>query len=167
MSAQPAPRPVPHLRASREHAFTLALPPAEAFSFFEPIGEKRWAAGWDPRFPVPEDEALHDGSVFTVLRHGNGGEAIESVWTITRYQPPREIEYANVFVGVRATRITVRCEPALSGATRVSIRYVYTGLTDAGDEEIAGLDEPAYRSMIESWGADIAAYLERGTPATP
>jgi hypothetical protein len=154
-------------RASREHALTVALPPAEAFTFFEPIGEKRWVAGWDPRFPVPADEALQNGSVFTVLRHGKGGEAIESIWTITRYDPPREIEYANVLVGVRATRITVRCEPAPSGATRVSVRYVYTGLSQAGDEEIAGMTEGAYRAMIDGWGPEIAAYLERGTPATP
>ncbi|MGE0453254.1 MAG: SRPBCC family protein [Vicinamibacteria bacterium] len=166
MSAEPLPG-TGHLRATHEHAFTLALPPAEAFTFFEPIGEKRWASDWDPRFPVPEDAQLHDGSVFTVLRPAEGGATLESVWTITRYAPPLEVEYANVLVGVRATRITVRCDPAPAGATRVGVRYVYTGLSDAGDREIAGLGAAAYREMIESWGADIAAYLERGTPATP
>jgi hypothetical protein len=165
-SATPNPPAAGHAYAEREHAFTVALPPAEAFVFFEPLGEKKWAEGWQPVFTSPADARLHDGSVFTVESvHPHGG-MISSVWTVSRYEPPRLIEYRNVLLGLRATRITVSCEP-LAGGTRVMVRYTYHGLSDQGDTLIARITPAAYAAMIESWGTDIAAYLRRGTPASP
>jgi hypothetical protein len=166
----PATTPSPsiggHAYAEREHAFTVALPPADAFVCFEPLGEKNWAEGWQPVFTSPEDARLHDGSVFTVESAQPQGGMISSVWTVSRYEPPRLIEYRNVLLGLRATRITVRCEPQAAG-TRVTVRYVYHGLSEPGDHLIGKMTPEAYRQMIDSWGADIAAYLKRGTPASP
>lgn len=109
----------------------------------------------------------HDGSVFTVERpRADGGVPIASVWTITRYEPPHAIEYRNVLVGTRATRISMRCAPT-DGGTRVTVRYVLTGLSSEGDAAIAALTVPAFREMISGWGRSIARYLHRGTPASP
>lgn len=155
-----------HVRTEREHTFIVALPPAEAFSFFEPIGEKRWAEGWQPVFVSAEDAHLHDGSVFTVESPQPDGGVVRSVWTVSRYEPSRLIEYRNVLLGLRATQITVRCEPHASG-TRVTVRYVYHGLSDQGDQLIGKMTPDAYRTMIEGWSAAIADYLKRGTPASP
>jgi hypothetical protein len=155
-----------HVRTEREHSFAVALPPAEAFTFFEPIGEKRWAEGWQPVFVSAEDAQLHDGSVFTVESPHAHGAPIHSVWTVSRYEPSRLIEYRNVLFGLRATQITVRCEPHASG-TRVTVRYVYHGLSEQGDVLIAKMTPDAYRAMIDGWGTAIADYLKRGTPASP
>lgn len=157
-----------HVRLERGHTFVVALPPAEAFGFFEPIGEKRWAEGWQPVFASDLDTRLHDGSVFTVERpHPHGTGVVASIWMITHYDPPRLIEYRNVLVGLRATRIRVGCEPAPGNATRVTVRYVYTGLSIEGDAAIADVTEAAFAQSIASWGEGIAAYLRRGTPASP
>jgi hypothetical protein len=153
--------------AEREHSFTVARPAAEAFVFFEPIGEKKWAEGWQPLFVSAADAELHDGSVFTVDRPGQGGAPVTSVWTITRYEPGRVIEYRNVLPGIRATRITVRCEPAGAETTRVTVRYAYRSLSTEGDAAIAQVTEAAFRDMIGGWGTAIADYLKRGTPASP
>lgn len=155
-----------HVHAEREHAFTLALPLAETFAFFEPIGEKRWATGWQPVFASPEDARLHDGSVFTVESADAHGGAVSSVWTVSRYEPSRLIEYRNVLPGLRATQIMVRCEPLETG-TRVTVRYVYHGLSEQGNQLIRKITPEAYRTMIDSWGSSIEDYLKRGTPASP
>lgn len=156
-----------HARADREYSFHVALPPAEAFRLFEPLGEKAWAEDWQPVFATAEDARLHDGSVFTVERPRAAGETpIASVWTITLYDPPRRIEYRNVLVGVRATRVAVRCEPTDAG-THVAVRYVFTGLSLEGDAAIRAMTEPAFQGMIEGWNRSIADYLRRGTPASP
>lgn len=160
--------PAHHRRLEREHSFHVELPPAEAFTFFEPIGEKRWAEDWQPVFPTPEDARLHDGTVFTVARpHPAGGAPIDSVWTITRYEPPELIQYWNVLVGIRTTRIEVQCRARPTGGTHVRVRYLYTGLSDAGDTAIAEVTEAAFAKAIGGWGDAIAAYLRRGTPASP
>jgi hypothetical protein len=162
-----APVTAQHACEERTHAFLVSRPPAEAFRFFEPVGEKLWAEGWQPVFASTADAALHDGSVFTVDSHQADGAPLHSVWSVSRYEPPSLIEYRNVLVGLRATQITVRCEPAAGDATRVTVRYVYHGLTEAGDRLIGKMTPEAYRAMIDGWGAEIAKYLERGTPASP
>jgi hypothetical protein len=165
--AAPAVESAHHTHATREHSFLVARPPSEAFGFFEPAGEKLWAEGWQPVFATDADTALHDGSVFTVDLPEPDGRTIHSVWTITHYDPPHRIEYRNVLIGLRATQITVRCEPAASDATRVIVRYAYHGLTPEGDRLISQMTPEAFRSCIEGWGTGIAAYLDRGTPASP
>lgn len=167
LAVPPATEAAQHLRVEREHAFTVARAPATAFPFFEPVGEKNWAEGWHPVFASAEDARLHDGSVFTVETKDSRGAPLSSVWAVSRYEPPRLIEYRNVITGLRATQITVRCEPAAEGATRVTVRYVYHGLSTEGDRLIAQVTPEAYRANIESWGSAIAAHLQRGTPATP
>lgn len=148
--------------------FTVDRPPAESFTFFEPIGEKRWAEDWQPVFPTAHDARLHAGSVFLVERPAPAGsDRITSVWTVLHYDPPHAIEYFNVFSGLRATRIAVSCAAAGAGRTRVTVRYSYTGLSAAGDLAIRAIDEPAFREMIDGWSRAITAYLDRGTPASP
>ncbi len=166
LHAAPAPEISGHVRLEREHSFTVALPPDQAFPFFEPVGEKKWAEGWHPIFTSPEDARLHEGSVFTVEARSPEGIPLHSVWAVNRYAPSRLIEYRNVIIGLRATRITVRCEQAGTG-TRVTVRYTYNGLSEEGDRLIGKMTPEAYRAMIESWGTAIADYLKRGTPATP
>ena len=131
-----------------------------------PSARKRWAEGWQPVFVSAEDAHLHDGSVFTVESPQPDGSVIRSVWTVSRYEPSRLIEYRNVLLGLRATQITVRCEPHATG-TRVTVRYVYHGLSEQGDQLIGKMTPDAYRTMIEGWGTEIADYLRRGTPASP
>jgi hypothetical protein len=155
------------VRLEREHSFIVARPRAEAFRFFEPVGEKNWAEGWRPVFATEHDALLHDGSVFTVVTRHADGTTIDSVWTISRYDPPHVIEYRNVIVGVRVTRIVVRCDAAVPSGTRVTVRYTYTSLSAAGDAALASITEEKFRAMIDGWGQAIAAYLERGTPASP
>lgn len=179
-----------HQRLEREHAFIVELPLADAFVLFTPVGEKNWAEGWRPIFASPEDAELREGSVFSITSVTPAGGEVHSVWVVSRYAPPASIEYRNVISGVRATHITVRCEaiedsasggavaplvssssssstPAARSRTRVTVRYVYSGLSEAGDAFIAQMTEGKFRAMIESWSTMIAAYLVRGTPATP
>jgi hypothetical protein len=156
-----------HARADHEHAFTVGLPLSEAFVLFEPVGEKNWADAWRPVFASTEDAELHDGSVFTVTRSHPVHGTVESVWMVSRYEPPNRIEYRNVETGRRASLISVRCEAAGERTTRVSVRYVHTGLSKEGDEHVTKMTESAYREMIDRWPKMIANYLKRGTPATP
>lgn len=154
-------------RAEREHTFSIARPLAESFAFFEPIGEKLWAEGWQPAFLSPADSILHEGSAFLVPAQSPSGSPIETVWTVSRYEPPHRIEYRNFLPGVRTTRITVQCVADGPDHTRVSVRYVYHAISDEGDAFVGQMTEEKFRAMIDGWRIAIAAYLRRGTPASP
>lgn len=166
-SALPA-APATHLKVDRQHSFTVARPAAEAFGLFTPLGEKNWAEGWNPVFPTAGDLPLRDGSVFTVeAPHPHGRGLMQSVWSVSRFEAPRLIEYRNVIIGLRATRIQVECTAAGEKETRVTVRYTYTGLSTEGDELIGQITAERFKAMIGEWDKSIAAYLKRGTPATP
>ena len=154
-------------RAERAHTFSVARPLAESFIFFEPIGEKLWAEGWQPTFLSSADSILHEGSAFLVPALSPTGSPIEAAWTVSRYEPPHRIEYRNFLPGVRTTKITVQCVADGPDRTRVSVRYVYHAISDEGDAFVGQMTEEKFRAMIDSWQVAIAAYLRRGAPASP
>lgn len=59
------------------------------------------------------------------------------------------------------------CAAAGEKGTGVTVRYEYTGLSAAGDALIAEITAERFAAMIGQWRDSIAAYLRRGTPATP
>ena len=170
MSFSPASATPPQLgrsRLEREHAFSVARSLAEAFVFFEPIGEKLWAENWQPVFVAAEDAELRVGSVFLVPAISPAGREIAAVWAVAHYEPPHRIEYRNVLPGVRATWIVVQCAADGPHRTRVTVRYTYHAISDEGDAFVRKMTVEKFAAMIESWGEAIAAYLARGTPASP
>ena len=150
-----------HARCS--HAFVLTLPAADAFDLFTPAGERAWAEGWDPEFLHPADGSAQAGMVF---RTRAGDE--ETLWVVTRHEPGNGlVEYARITPGSRAGRVLVRCEATSPATSRVTVEYDLTGLSDAGNGQVAAL-AARYASFIEEWRVAIEALLaRRGNPAGP
>ncbi|MCX6950710.1 MAG: hypothetical protein NTV51_00755 [Verrucomicrobia bacterium] len=156
------------MAAAHTHRFTVPLPLAEAFTLFEPIGEKRWAEGWMPVFATPDDAVLSDNTVFTRTVHHPGEAPRTSIWLITRYdRAGGVIEYRTVVPDLRVSRITVSCREIGEKETAVSVTYRHTSLSEEGTRFLRELTEEKYRASIEEWATAIRAYLIRGTPATP
>ncbi len=163
----PSTRTDRHLTATRTHAFTVRLPLANAFTLFEPVGEKTWAEGFDPVFATPESARLGPDSVFT-LETSRHGTKLQTIWLITKYDRPAGlIEYRAIYPGMRIARITVQCRTVRESETGVEVTYHYTGLSEEGDRYIAAMTEEKFGPYIEEWAAAIRAYLARGTPASP
>jgi len=138
-------------RAVRSHAFDLPMPCAQAFPLFTPEGERTWAPGWDPKYVYPADGAVQKGMVFVT-----DADAEETLWLVLRHEPHvGAVEYARITPGNRMAIVRVRCEAIGSGATRVTVSYEYTGLSEAGNAYVQSMDEASYRAFIDSWGEAI------------
>ena len=138
--------------AVRSHSFVVALPVARAFPLFEPEGERAWAEGWNPRYLYPPGGKAEQGMVFTTS-HGNE----ETVWMMTRHEPTAGIvEYARITPGARAATVLVQCSSLDLARTRVTVIYVLTALSEAGNAWVRDMDEDHYRTYIESWEKAIA-----------
>ena len=138
--------------ALRTHSFIVALPAARAFRLFEPEGERAWAEGWEPRYVHPADGHAEEGMVFTT---GHGSE--DTIWMLVRHDPQAGIvEYARVTPGSRVATVLVQCASLEAARTRVTVIYRFTGLSDAGNALVRGMDEARYRAYIDSWAAAIA-----------
>jgi hypothetical protein len=143
--------------SERSHAFVVARPLREAFTLFEPEGERLWAEGWNPVYLHPADGKATAGMVFTTA-HGNEN----TIWTMTRHEPTAGlVEYVRVSPGSRTGCVLVHCTALDAARTRVNVIYAMTGLSEAGNARIREMDEAHYREFIESWGRDIERALAR------
>ena len=126
--------------------FQVKAPAREAFEFFTPSGERRWAPGWDPRFPAPPVDETAPGTVFTTLHSGQ-----ETIWVVTAREPGHCISYARVTPHERAGTIEVRCVDVGDDTTRVEVTADLTPLDGTGVE--------SYAQYLATWERLIAAAL--------
>jgi hypothetical protein len=139
-------------RSTRSHSFTLEMPMARAFPLFEPEGERAWAKGWEPVYVHPANGKAEQGMVFTT---SHGGEY--TIWMVIRHEPAAGIvEYARITPGSRTATVLVQCAAIDAGRSRVTVIYVFTGLSAAGNSIVRKMDDNAYREYIESWREAIA-----------
>jgi hypothetical protein len=85
---------------------------------------------------------------------------------MTRHDPAGGVvEYLRVTPGSRVASVLVQCAPADAQRTRVTVVYVFTALSEAGNDYVRAMDERRYRDFIEGWGAAIAAAGQAARPS--
>ncbi|HEY3005302.1 MAG TPA: SRPBCC family protein [Kribbellaceae bacterium] len=132
---------------------TIDAPPHEAYRLFTPEGERAWAAGWDPSYPVPAEDDTAPGTVFETGAHGE-----TTTWIVLARDPGRAISYARVTPGARAGTVGVVLSPAAGGRTEATVAYELTALTDAARAQLREF-AAGYPAFLASWERAIAATL--------
>ena len=135
----------------------MPLPVEQALPLFTPRGERRWVAGWEPRFPADDADDTAPGTVFVTD---------ESIWMVAE-RTERSMRYARALPGVWAGTVEVRCEPAGS-ETRADVTYDLTVLDEAERPRLREF-AAGYGAFLGEWEREIAAALrrERRSPARP
>jgi hypothetical protein len=136
----------------RSAEITVRLPRDQTMALFTAEGERRWADGWDPRYP---DSGRRDGTgaVFTTA-HGAG----HTTWIMVDHGS-QQVRYARVTSGMSAGIVAVAAVACDGQTTRVRVTYDLTALSAAGEEWLAAFDAH-YDTEIASWATDIAAALQ-------
>ena len=134
----------------------VAAPPAEAFRFFTPDGERRWVPDWEPEYLHPPDGALAEGLVF---RTRHGGEM--TLWLVVRCDEGTAVEYARVTPDSRMGTVSVRLSPAGWNATEAQITYRMTSLSSHGDLLLEAF-AAGFPEMLAEWERRIGYALKDG-----
>lgn len=142
--------------ATRSGTLRLDAPPARVFPLFEPEGERRWMAGWSPRYLWPVDGTARVGTTFLSEHEGR-----ETTWMLAVYDPGRQVIYTRVTAGLNAVRVEVRCAADREG-TIATVRYDYVGLTPAGNASIAQMTEVRFGEWMREWERAINTWLATG-----
>lgn len=147
----------PARQTTRSHCIHLPASRDCVFPLFEPLGEKLWAADWEPELIAPISGQAQVGTTF-LTRHL---DEPEKIWTIIVYEREQtHITYLNVLPQMYTNRIDVRCEPEDAEATAVWVTYTLTALSSRGNHYIdVFTQERYYQSYIASWEAAIRDYL--------
>jgi hypothetical protein len=142
------------LRHRLRERIHVPLPAEEAFQLFTPRGEREWAHGWDPTFPVPTDDDSEPGTVFQINAHGQRG-----TWLVTDRKWGRRIAYAQVVDDHRAGSITVTLD-SVEGGSEVEVVYELTPLSKTGEHDLKRFAE-SYGDFLRSWQDEIATCLKK------
>jgi hypothetical protein len=139
-------------RARLQGTVPVALPPRAAMKLFSPSGERAWAHGWDPVFPVVTDDETAPGTVFQTDAHG------AVTWVVAARDGDRSVRYALVEAGRRAGTVEVECAPGVDGATIATVTYDMTALGRAGEQWLTAF-AAGYEGFMADWRAAIADTL--------
>ncbi len=143
----------------RSATITLKAPADKVFPLFEPVGEKAWAAGWDPRFVYPHDEQTIEGAVFTI----EAESGLDTIWAISRYDRERHaIEYLTVNPDARVGRIRIEVADGRDGTSSATVTYTFTALTEQGNALNNSFTKHHYRYKMRWWEKAINHYLRTG-----
>jgi hypothetical protein len=144
---------------TRTRTICLSGNPDRVFPLFEPIGEKFWAEGWNPQMLYPKSGVTERGAVFTTQSH----DGTQTIWLITHYDPKQfEIGYARVTPESNVAEVDIRCEQSKNASTEARVTYVFTALSEQGNEYINKFTEEYYREWIGAWEKAIDYYLAHG-----
>jgi Polyketide cyclase / dehydrase and lipid transport len=147
------------LYVSRSGVIHLPAAPEQVFPLFEPLGEMRWAQGWAPHMLYPAAGEACIGMVFTTQHPGEA----ETTWTVAAYDPERcHITYVRQTPGSRVGVIDVACTSVEEHASRVTVSYIFTSLSEEGNAYIAAFTEDHYSAYMADWEHAINHYLRHG-----
>jgi hypothetical protein len=138
----------PYTHVHLKGSVSIPLAPSDAFELFTPSGERRWATGWDPSFPVPPADETTPGTVFQTKHSG------PVTWVVVDCEPHRSVTYASVSENDRAGLIRVSCEPYDDGTTTANVTYDMTALTDDGDARLHQF-AAHYQEFLAHWQSAI------------
>jgi hypothetical protein len=137
-------------------SFRVAAPPAEAFRFFTPDGERLWVPGWEPEYLHPADGTFGAGLTF---RTRHGGEL--TLWLVSRCDAAAgTIEYVRVTPDSRLGTIAVALARAAEDVTAASVTYRLTALSTDGERKLDAF-AAEFDSMLASWERLIDAVIAR------
>ena len=141
------------ITSRRTAEITVELPREQAMALFTAEGERRWAEGWEPRYPEPSRRD-GPGAVFTTA-HGDH----QTTWVMVDHEPDR-VRYARVTDGFTAGTVEVQALFSDERMTRLRVAYDVTALGSAGEHWLAQFDAH-FEAEIASWATDIASALAK------
>ena len=128
------------------------------FPLFTPLGEKKWAEGWDPQPFFPSSGEMQEGLVFQTPDHVHG--APRMTWVVSRYSVrDHQIQYI-VSSAVRVATISVTCTASGKDSTNAKISYSLTGLTAEGNALSHHVIGKIFASNLKDWEIAINTALK-------
>ncbi len=150
----------PRVRLS--HTQRYDAPVEQVFPLLCPVREHDYLPHWKADIVYLESGLAEQGGIFTTVADGGGRD----VWVISRYEPPRRIQ----FVRVDALRVAVydlHVEAAVDGGTRIRWEQQITSLSPDGDAGVRQHGQESFSAMHEALARHLEHYLATGRMLHP
>jgi hypothetical protein len=146
-------------RVMREATIELNGTSQTVLALLDPVGESKWADGWEIRRIYPAEGTPEKGFIFATT----GEEGVETVWMISDLNRTNgTICYLLVTPESKLGQIDISLERASRQTTRAKVRYIYTALTPEGNKFVDSFTEEKFKQKMHLWQAAINHYLQTG-----
>ena len=137
----------------------MILSAADAFPLFNAEGERRWVAGWDPRYVHPAGSGVGEGAVFQT-RKGEG----TATWVQTRHDPATgRASFVYVLPDHHVAMVDVGVTPDGDGRSRASVKYRMTSLSSDGDDFVRAFAD-GFDDFMVHWQDAIRRHIVERMP---
>ena len=148
------------VHVDRRGVVPMALPFEEAFALFNAVGERRWVAGWDPRFLHPALPRAGERVVFQTTGTGTG----TATWVQTAHEPSAgAASFVYVVPDHRVAMVDVAVARDGEGRSCASVRYRMTSLSSDADDFVRAFGE-AFEDNMAHWAEAIQRHIVEGVP---
>jgi hypothetical protein len=147
-------------RVVRSYTQTIHAAPEAVFPLLCPVREAEWLRGWKARVIHADSGLAETNGVYASLHPGES----DTIWMITqRDERQHTIEFVYFVPGMRVTRLNIAVLPAVGKNSRVEITYIYTGISEEGNREIAEhCAEDRFVRQMKHWEDSMNHFLETG-----
>ena len=135
----------------------VPAPPERVFPLLCPTREYDWIGDWDCDLLYSESGLAEPDCVF--VTSGEGGERI--IWTVSRYEPPRRIEFV-LFHPSHVLRYVIELEDDASGGSTLTWSQTLTGLTEEGNRGLGRDYEETFLRLVKTLERMLVHYLSTG-----
>lgn len=144
------------LTINRTGSFELDMKPDDAFPLFTAPGEMLWISTWEPF--ILNGDGYEEGTVWVTEGRGH-----KTYWYVAVYDTEaRHARYVRVTPEADSGTVDVSVSSNGSDGATVNVTYQLTGLSEAGNENLARLlGEVEYAGMMEDWRTMIEQNRDR------
>lgn len=132
--------------------------PEQVFPLLCPVREYDWIDGWTCEMVYADTGVAELGGIFRTSFPDVGDE----IWTISRYEPDRAVEFVRVAWNVAVVKLDIALEPEGSGRTRARMTHTYTALSQAGELLIEALTPELHEQQMRTGEQMLNHYLRTG-----
>jgi hypothetical protein len=146
------------MRKVVRHEATIQASVEKIFPLLCPVREYEWIDGWSCRLAFSSSGIAERGAVFTTGFREEG----ESVWTMSRYEPNRLIEFVVVFPGSHVLVAEVSLRPDGPSGTCLSWSAAFTSLVE-NNPYLAGVSQESFDREQAYFDRALGHFCATGT----
>lgn len=139
------------------HEATIRAPVDQVFPLLCPVREYEWIDGWRCELVYSRSGFAEKGAVFTTDFRAEG----PSIWTVSRYERDRAIEFVVVFPRSHVMTIEIAATPLAPDRTRLVWACSFTSLTGP-NAFVEGIDQASFDLHQERFDRALEHYCTTG-----
>jgi len=145
-------------RVILSRVITIDSSPQKIFPLLCPVREGEWVDGWVGKPIFSSSGYAEENGVFATEHPGQD----DTIWFVTRRDTAtHEIEFVYFAPPIQVVRLFVEVTPVSANKSTISVRYIRTGISEAGNEFIRN-SGPHFDKMMTDWELTLNHYIKTG-----